>query len=357
VALALTVLLVVPLIWRRRYPLAVLAVMTVVLALFYGVGLPESYWANIAWALALYGAGAHGGERWRSPVRMAAIAVLASLVAIKLMWPDVSGYAGSHVQLAAVGLLSSGVTLAAAWWLGDAVRVSRERTAELAERTLQLEREREANARRAVLDERVRIARELHDVVAHHVSLMGVQAGAARRVMARQPATAEAALSAIETASRQAVREMHQLLGFLRQEHEADTPAPQPTMRQLDSLVAQMRLAGLPVALTVEGEQRPLPPSVDLSGYRIVQEALTNTLKHAGRAEATVTVRYGDRALEIDVSDDGQRAPADGAAAGGNGLIGLRERVNLLGGRLQVGARPGGGFAVRALIPLPGQPT
>ncbi len=175
------------------------------------------------------------------------------------------------------------------WWFGDVMRARAEHEALLAERTVQLEREREEKARRAVFDERVRIARELHDVVAHHVSLMGVQAAAARRVLGRQPDKAEEALTAIEVASRQAVAEMHRLLGVLRHDDERESLTPQPSLRQLPSHVSQIRDAGLPVELSVEGKERPVPPSVDLSAYRIVQEALTNTLKHAGPAKAAVT--------------------------------------------------------------------
>jgi signal transduction histidine kinase len=357
-AIFLVGLLVAPLIWRRRAPLAVLAIMTALLAYYYVLGMPESFWANNAWALALYGAGAYGGERWRNPVRAVAVAVLAGVVARELMWRELHDAAASRLSLMAVGILSTGVILAAVWWFGDVTRIRREREAELVERTLQLDHEREANARRAVLDERMRIARELHDVVAHHVSLMGIQAAAARRVLTRQPATAERSLACIEETSRQAVREMHRLLGFLRQEPEPESRAPQPSMRELGALIDQMRAAGLPVVLTIEGEARSLPPSVDLSAYRIVQEALTNTLKHAGPATAEVTVRYSDQDLEIEISDDGHHDSSLAAhSSSGKGLVGMRERVSLLGGRLQIGANAEAGFAVRAYLPLHGQPA
>jgi signal transduction histidine kinase len=225
----------------------------------------------------------------------------------------------------------------------------------LAERTRQLERERGATARLAVIDERVRIARELHDVVAHHVSLIGIQAGAARLVLDRRPEKAGETLAAIEASSREAVREMQRLLGFLRQDRDDDPLAPQPGMGQIETLVAQMRTAGLGVTLEIGGTVRPLPPSVDLSAYRIVQEALTNALKHAGPTAATVGIRYGDRALELEIADDGGAAPPAAAVDGGNGLIGMRERVGLLGGELHVGQRPQGGFAVRARLPLDGR--
>jgi signal transduction histidine kinase len=255
-------------------------------------------------------------------------------------------------------LAANTVIVGATWWFGDSVRMRRMRELQLAQRTAQLEHEREENARRAVLDERVRISRELHDVVAHHVSVMGIQAGAARRMLTKSPQQAEEALSAIEATSRTAVLELHRLLGFLRQESDTVELAPQPSLRQLDELIAQMRESGLPIEVRIEGEERPLAPSVDLSAYRIVQEALTNVLKHAGRARAAVTVRYGTEAVDIEIVDDG-RGPTNGArpAEGGKGLIGMRERVSLLGGSLSVGHHPGVGFSVRAHLPLREAPT
>ena len=214
--------------------------------------------------------------------------------------PGVGAQGGKVEDLAAAftpGRAAALITVSRAlvnawWWFSDAVRVRREQEDQLAETVVQLELDRQENARRAVFDERVRIARELHDVVAHHVSVMGVQAGAARRVLQKHPEKAEEALSNIEAASREAVQEMHRLLGFLRQEPE-DTPlAPQPGMSQLPTLVDQMRDAGLPVDVEIAGSERALPPTVDLSAYRIVQEALTNTLRHAGPARATVKVNY-----------------------------------------------------------------
>jgi signal transduction histidine kinase len=188
---------------------------------------------------------------------------------------------------------------------------------------------------------------------------MGIQAGAARRTLTKNPEKAEEALSAIEATSRTAVLELHRLLGFLRQEAEQPIElAPQPSLRQLDELIGQMREAGLPVEVRIEGEERPLSPGVDLSAYRIVQEALTNVLKHAGRAKAAVTVRYCPDAVEIEIVDDG-RGPANGTrmAEGGKGLIGMRERVSLLGGSLSVGHHPGVGFSVRAHLPLQEAPA
>jgi signal transduction histidine kinase len=206
-----------------------------------------------------------------------------------------------------------------------------------------------------VFEERVRIARELHDVVAHHVSVMGVQAGAARRVVDSEPAKAVQALSSIEASSRQAVAELHRLLGFLRQEHEADGLASQPTLRRVGELAREAASSDLEVVIAIEGEPGAVPPTIDLSAYRLVQEALTNTRKHAHATRAAVTVRYRPDELEVEVVDDGTAAANSNgsrSAQGGHGLIGMRERVGLHGGQLSVGPRPTGGFGVRATFPL-----
>jgi signal transduction histidine kinase len=236
--------------------------------------------------------------------------------------------------------------------LGVIVRRLREYRATLETQNRELELQREAEARRAVLEERVRIARELHDVVAHHVSLMGVQAGVARTLFARRPEEAVEAISAVETGSRQAIAELQQLVGVLRRHEEGEDRAPQPGLGQLPGLVDHMRQAGLPVALRVEGERRPLPAGIELSAYRIVQEALTNTLKHAGRASAEVHVRYREQGVEVEVLDDGRgaAAPAGNGRGGGKGLLGMRERVGVHGGHLEAGARPDGGFRVHAIL-------
>jgi len=244
----------------------------------------------------------------------------------------------------------------AAWWGGDIFRKFREREQELKVQTVQLEIERDENARRAVLDERVRIARELHDVVAHHVSVMGIQAGAARRIMAKKPDKAYEALSLIESSSRQAVAEMHRLLGFLRQEKQADEPAPQPSLKQLNMLIADIQEAGLPVEVNIKGNERELPPSTDVSAYRIIQESLTNVLKHAGPAKATLTVGYNDRSIELEITDNGKAAtPVQLQRPLGRGLIGMRERVKLHKGEFEAGNISDGGFFVRVKLPLNSQ--
>jgi len=350
IAVTLLILLVIPLIWRRRYPYAMLVTCTAIMVGASLVKVPGLAWTVNAWALAFFSAGVYGQERWRTPVRVIALAAFIGVVFYEFAWLSPRRYDVSPEFLLIVPILANMLVGGAAWWFSDAVRVSREREVQLAARTRQLELERESNARRAVLEERVRIARELHDVVAHHVSLMGVQAGAARRVLPSDPTKSEEMLNAIEITSREAVTELHRLLGFLRREEE-DGLAPQPSLQQIDALLTQMQDAGLPVTLTIEGEPRPLPPGVDLSAFRIVQEALTNTLKHAGPARANVAIRYADRALEIEVSDDGIGALTASSPAG-NGMLGMRERVGLLGGWLDIGPQPGAGFRVQASLPL-----
>jgi signal transduction histidine kinase len=353
-----TALLILPLAWRRRYPSAVLLFMTANLVSFELFDLPYTEWTINAMLVGLYSAGAYDDPRRSNPARALAVAAYFGLLVHDLFFNVPDDLPGDLLTLQTLTLAANTVIVGATWWFGDSVRMRRMRELQLAQRTAQLEHEREENARRAVLDERVRISRELHDVVAHHVSVMGIQAGAARRMLTKSPQQAEEALSAIEATSRTAVLELHRLLGFLRQESDTVELAPQPSLRQLDELIAQMRESGLPIEVRIEGEERPLAPSVDLSAYRIVQEALTNVLKHAGRARAAVTVRYGTEAVDIEIVDDG-RGPTNGArpAEGGKGLIGMRERVSLLGGSLSVGHHPGVGFSVRAHLPLQEAPT
>jgi signal transduction histidine kinase len=203
-----------------------------------------------------------------------------------------------------------------------------------------------------VAEERTRIAREMHDVVAHAMSVMVVQAGAARTVMNKDTDEATAALERIEDTGRMALAEMRRLLGLQGSDEETPPLTPQPGLEGLDVLLERMRASGLPVEAVVEGTPRDLPPGVDLTAYRMVQEGLTNALKHAGEAHARVLLRYGAEALEVEVADDGRGPPPDGVRPGAHGLIGMRERVALFGGSLETGTRPGGGFLVRARIPL-----
>jgi signal transduction histidine kinase len=239
-------------------------------------------------------------------------------------------------------------------WLFALLLARRGRQAAAAEkRVAQLEHDQEARARATAAVERARIARELHDVVAHSVSVMTVQAGAARLQLPDHPERAVPPLLAVEETGRQALAEMRRLLGILRDE-SGPLLAPQPRLMDLPALAEGVRQAGLRVDVTVEGRTRPLPAGVDLAAYRIVQEALTNTLKHAGPVHADVVVHYEPDALRVDIVDDGKvpPAPSDGS---GHGLPGMRERVNLYGGQLQAGPRPSGGFSVSARLPL--EPT
>jgi signal transduction histidine kinase len=222
----------------------------------------------------------------------------------------------------------------------------------LAARAELLEREHEMREREALAEERARIARELHDLVAHNVSVMVVQAGVERHALPEDQASTRETLTAIEQAGRQALVEARRLLGVLRQNGQAEELEPQPTVDQVDFLVEQIERAGLPVTLKVEGERVPLPAGVDLCAYRIVQEALTNALKHAGPAHADVLLRYAPAGLDIEVRDDGRGNGQPNGDGSGQGLIGMRERVALYGGELKTGPRAGGGFEVRAHLPL-----
>jgi signal transduction histidine kinase len=235
-----------------------------------------------------------------------------------------------------------------------AVRGRQLRADALAARAELLEREHELRAHEAVAEERARIARELHDLVAHNVSVMVVQAGAERHALGPGQESTREALASIEQAGRQALVEARRLLGMLRRRDDGSELEPQPSVEHIDVLVEQIERAGLPVRLAVEGERVPLPAGVDLCAYRIVQEGLTNALKHAGPAHAEVVLRYAARALDVEVRDDG-RGPVhvNGNREGaGHGLIGMRERVALYGGALETGARDGGGFAIHAHLPL-----
>jgi signal transduction histidine kinase len=330
----------VPLVWRRRAPVVVLLV---VLAGFtigdeaYGIAdAAGSPFAGLL--LALYSAGAYADRRG---ARIAG-AVLAAYLGLMLVTSETP--IGDFFF---IGGIMFGVFGAA-----NVVRSRQQLAADLAARTVELEHEREETAKLAVAEERARIARELHDVVAHNVSVMVVQAGAERRALGdERPETAEV-LETIEQTGRAALAEMRRLLGMLRRSDDELALAPQPTLDRVDDLVAQVRDAGMPVELRVEGERRPLPAGVDLSAYRIVQEALTNALKHAGPARARVTVRYGREELDIEIADDGAARAQTNGDAGGHGLVGMRERVLLFGGDLDAGHGRGGGYTVRARLPL-----
>jgi signal transduction histidine kinase len=244
------------------------------------------------------------------------------------------------------------VLVGAVWQAGRVIRRRRLHAEGLEQHAARLERDREEQARGAVADERARIARELHDVVAHSVSVAVVQAEAGETLLERDPDAARQAFVAIQDTGRQALAELSRLLGIMRKDGDAPNLAPPASISRLAPLVEEMRAAGLPVDIVVDGRPRQLAPGVDLSAYRIVQEALTNTLKHAGPAHAVVRVTYDQRALEVEVTDDGAGTANGADRGGGHGLVGMRERVTLYGGELEAGRRPEGGYAVRARLPL-----
>jgi signal transduction histidine kinase len=307
--------------------------------------------AELAFVLfvASYSLAAHSSLRRA----LAGLAVMAPGAAIFILASHTSG-GGILASHEVVGGQSRGASLffvgasVAFWLLGMFVRARRQ-AASLAERNLSLERQ----AERAVAAERARIARELHDIVAHHLSVMVLQATGARA--SGMPAAG--ALEKIEDSGRQALTEMRRLLGVLRDPHDEPGLTPQPGVGELAALAEGVRAAGLPVRLVVDGDHATLPTAVGVSAYRIVQEALTNVLKHAGPAHAEVSIGCVAGAVTIQVTDDGAGIPAAGAHAGGQGLAGMRERVAIFGGELLAGPRPGGGFAVRARLPLGGGPS
>jgi signal transduction histidine kinase len=236
--------------------------------------------------------------------------------------------------------------------VGRIVNARTQLARELRDKASRLERDSAEQQKLAVAEERARIAREMHDVVAHNVSVMVVQASAARRMIDHDPARAREALTSVEQTGREALAEMRRMLDVLRAEDERAALAPQPSIDELEALIELAREAGLDVELEVEGERRRVSSGVDLSAFRIVQEALSNTIKHAGAAHARVRLRFGDDEMEVDVVDDGHGARSAGQNGRGQGLVGMRERVAMLGGRLEAGYRANGGFEVRATLPL-----
>jgi signal transduction histidine kinase len=329
--------------WRRRWPFATLCVVAA------AVGEPELYtqltitlWGHfVPLLLASYSV-----ARWceRRVAAAGAIIAVATIVVLMLRLPVLGTAANVPFAL---------IPFTGAFVAGRVLRERHARHAALAARAERLEADRATQIATALGDERSRIARELHDIVAHCVSVMVVQAGMSEDLLDRSPERAREPLRAVQETGRQAVAELGRMLGLLRDERAPAVPdlAPQPGTAQLPALADRMSALGLPVQLTVTGEPGALPPGVDLTAYRIAQEALTNTLKHAGNeAKAQVELRYRSRALEVEVTDDG---PARTEAAGmGHGLIGMRERVTIYGGTISAGARPEGGFRVHVTLPL-----
>ncbi|CAM5680772.1 sensor histidine kinase [Streptomyces hirsutus] len=294
------------------------------------------------------------GARWAS--RLALGAGLCAAPVAQARWPIEDVSAAGNIAM----VIFLTVPFVLAWVLGDSMRTRRAYFAQLEERAARLEKEREAQSKVAVAAERARIARELHDVVAHNVSVMVVQADGAAYVLDAAPDQARKALETISSTGRQALAEMRRLLGVLRtgEHQEAGEYVPQPDVRQIEDLVEQCREAGLPVDFKVEGTPRSLPSGLELTAYRIVQEALTNTRKHGGpNTGASVRLVYFDDGLGLLVEDDGKGAPHElyeegGFDGQGHGLIGMRERVGMVGGTLDAGPRPGGGFRISVLLPL-----
>jgi signal transduction histidine kinase len=333
-----------PLTYRRRSPTVVLAV---IVAFQFAVDAND--WLSTGWINLLIGAysvGAHRSGRalwWTGGASTTAVVAFVAL-----------GVADGRTDWQ--GLVSTGVLFAASIILGDNMRRRRERAAELVERAERAERERELVATQRVQQERTRIARELHDVVAHSVSVMIIQAGAARRQVVSNPQQAIGVLETIETTGREAMSEMRRVLGVLRSDDPStDAIAPQPSLMSLDDLLSST--SDLPVSLHTEGRTVGLPPGIELSAYRVVQEALTNVRRHAGRVDRVdVAVLHGNAALVVEVTDDGRGSsshPESGADQTGYGIVGMRERVSMFGGSLNAGPRQGGGWRVRATFPLP----
>jgi signal transduction histidine kinase len=321
-----------PLVVRRRYPVVVVIVVTAVVLASIVAG---------AWVLPLQlGAALYTLTSLREP-RAARAVGLAAILAVA-------------ITVLSVGKIEFGagaarvVFLIAAALLGDSIRSRRAYVREIEEKADRLERERESEARRAAAEEQARIARELHDIVAHALSVIIVQAGAADDAFELDPARARDPIRAIDSAARAALADLRRVLGVLQDSAEYE---PQPRLEELDRLIDRVRATGLDVSLQIEGSLRPLSAAVELSAFRIVQEALTNSLKHGAAEHVHVRIYYGDK-LELEIRDDGHGDGNGGSGTGGNGLIGMRQRVALLGGVLSAGRTRGGGYRVAAEIPI-----
>jgi signal transduction histidine kinase len=336
--LVLGVLLVVPLIWRRRYPVGVFAVVSAVAAIQWLFS--QVLTADAALLFALYTVAAHADRR-----RAVASAILleAGVVMAVIRWSSAREAVSTFV------LLSGMVT--AAFVLGVNIQTRRALLASLEDRALRAERERDQQSQIAAAKERALIAREMHDIVAHNLSVMIALADGAAFAASTNATEAEAAARHVSATGRQALDEMHRLLSVLRGTDEAASLAPQPGIGQIDELVTQVRAAGLPTSWTVNGQPFSLSSTAGLAVYRVVQEALTNVLKHAHEPqEARVTLSYADPIVDLEIVDDGKGAPGPSAEVAGHGLSGMRERVAVFGGHVVAGARPGGGWKVHARL-------
>jgi len=329
----------VPLWWRRRQPVAVLAIVIAALVIGELLGLAQTA-SDGAVIFAVYAVSVYAGSTARLSV--VALAAVGTVVVFITTLTGVSPHRES--------LLALGPPALVAWVIGDYIRGRR---AFFAEQISRHRRESETLRRQAVEEERLRIARELHDVVAHNVSVMAIQAGAAR-VAGNTDGAGAKALQSIETTARDTLAELNRLLGVIRKEPGQPAMSPQPGLEQIDALLNTARDAGLDVDLKITGKQRPLPVALDLTAYRIVQEAITNALKHAHASRLEVRVAYLSDALELTVRDNGEGGSEETVRAStGHGLIGMRERVALFGGELEAGSSDVGGFTVRSRLPLP----
>jgi signal transduction histidine kinase len=343
VLIPLTVPIFLPFFWRRRYPFAAPAAVYL-----YCAALSFFEGSLVTFTFGIF------------------MAVLAAAFLMGMLPDRTQSVSGLGIALGAAAIvvhndphqswgdfLFISILFSIVWLAGNALSAKLTQYKAAEERAARLEREREERARAAVAEERARIARELHDVVGHSVSVMTVQASGVRRLLRPEQEREREALMIVEQTGREALAEMRRLVGVLRRPEEAPALAPQPSLQYLDKLLDQVRESGLDVDLKVEGEVEKLPASIDLAAYRLVQEGLTNTLKHAQAHRAEVLVRYGNGEVELVVADDGDGK--GGGDGGGHGLVGLRERIAVAGGQLEAGPRTGGGYEVRARIPMNGE--
>jgi signal transduction histidine kinase len=343
----LLVLIHVPLIWRRVAPIVAMACTGTATGIYFVLGYQQGA-ASLAVLVALYSVSAYG---------VRSDGVVSLVLSMLFVGAGLVSAASQGMRIGALQFAINLFVFVGIWALGDRTRVRREVVDQLTARAEEAERSRELAAGLAVADERTRIARELHDVVAHTVSVVVVQAGAGRRIAAKDPARAVAALADIEATGRDALEELRRLVGILRDGSAETDLAPQPRLAELDDLVRRLAETGVPVELHRRGSTRQLPPGIEVSAYRIVQEALTNVLKHAGPvSRVDVCLGYSPDLVTVEVSDDGVGAPG-GVEGRGTGLVGMRERVGLYRGTLHAGPRPGGGFEVVAQLPVRTSPA
>ena len=333
--------LTIPLAWRRRFPIPVFLV--VVAAAIVPAGqfsTPASAYVGItAIMIGAYSVGAYSRHAVLSPLLLTAVAlVIVTVVHGRL--PPIPDAAGPFLVLLPL------------WLIGNALRTRQLRADTMEDRAVRLEREKEAETQAALAAEQSRIAREIHDVVAHSVSVMVVQAGAARQVLTSSPEEARGALLAAEASGREAMAELRNMLGVLRDPDAGPELTPQPGLQYLEPLVRRVEEAGLPVQLRIEGTPRPLARGIDLAAFRIVQEALTNCLKYSGMARTDVVLEYREDELKLEILDDGRVVDSHRGDQAGRGLLGMRERVALYGGALEAGPRLERGYAVRAWLPV-----